>query len=86
MPTRRQRQKAYRDWNWDDNTSSPTPPPPSKSSSKSSSKRVPMPHFVRRRRTSVPALIGRAHTMGGKRKRKAPPSPNLVDATIYSGN
>jgi len=50
-------------------TPSPSPSPSSKSSS--SSKQIPISrqHFVRRRRTSVPALIGRAHTMGGKRRR-----------------
>jgi len=68
MPTRRQKQRAYRGWTWEDIT--PTPSPSSKSSS--SSKQIPISrqHFVRRRRTSVPALIGRAHTMGGKRRRQ----------------
>uniref|UniRef100_A0A6C0BAZ8 Uncharacterized protein n=1 Tax=viral metagenome TaxID=1070528 RepID=A0A6C0BAZ8_9ZZZZ len=64
--TKRQRRKAVRGWDWD---KSPTPPQqPLRSSF--TSKRIPRQHFVRRRRTSVPALIGRAHTMGGKRTRR----------------
>lgn len=75
MPTRRQRQKAYRGWDWQ-NTRPSSKSSSSKSvslksvssKSSSSSKQMPRQHVVRTR-TRAPVPLTRPHTMGGKRRR-----------------